>query len=124
MLGQLQFLVGLIAIGFDIAAIVYFCDWLGKTDWLMGHVYGPASSILTATWTAIAGLIAAAAWIALALIKKLRGSSVKSPKRDWRHIVQGVILLVLLAPAGLIAAVGISELPRAQRELQTQRVRD
>lgn len=119
-----QMLIGLIAVGFDVVAIAYFVDWFGKTDWLMGHTYGPASSIIAALWTASVGVIGTGIWVAIALFRKF-GSSAESRKkrRSWPVMVQGVLLILLLGPAGIIAAVGVAELPRARGELQVQRIK-
>jgi hypothetical protein len=111
------------ALALDIAALACFGDWIAKTDWLFGHVYGPASSILAALWTAGASLVLAAAWIGLTVFRRFSASAGKATKRNWSLLIQGVILVALLPPVGLIAALGVSELPRARGELQTQRIR-
>jgi uncharacterized membrane protein len=82
MLRLLQILSGLIALVFNVFAILYFGDWFGKTDWLMGHVYGPASSIIAAVWTASAGVIATAIWMAVALFRRFGSSAERQEKRS------------------------------------------
>ncbi len=124
MLRLAQVLIGLIAVGFDVVAMAYFVDWFGKTDWLMGHSYGPASSTIAALRTASLGVIGTGIWIAIALFRRFGSSSERQNKRRrWPVILQSVLLIVLLGPAGIIVAVGVAELPRARRELQVQRIK-
>jgi hypothetical protein len=124
MLRFAQPLIALIAVGFNVVAIAYFMDWFGKTDWLMGHRYGPASSIIIALWTASASAIGIGIWIAMALFIKFRSSAEKHKKGvRWLFVVQAVLMVCLIGPAGIIVSVGVAELPRARQELPLQRIK-
>lgn len=115
-------MIGLITLAIDVIAIAYFCDWFGKTDWLMGHTYGPASSLIAAMWTAIAGIIGTAIWIAIALFRRSQFSAEKQEKRSKWLVLQGVILVLLLLPTGIIVAMVVPDLPHARTQLRVQHI--
>lgn len=123
MLHQLQKIIGLVALASGICGIVCFCVWLGDTDWLMGHTYGSATSIIAAFWTASVGLIGTGICLMLAMLTK---PDVDGDVRenDTRWLVrQRYALALLLVPVGIVAAISLSELPRARQLLNAKRIR-
>ena len=123
LLRQLQIIFGSIALLANVVAIIFFFDWLGKTDWLMGHVYGPASSILTATWSAGIGVLCAVIWSAIAFLKTSSFPEGRQQKRaGWRLFRGGVFGLLALAGV-VIFAFGMFESPRARRKLEMQQIK-
>ena len=120
----IQIIVGSIAILCNVAAIIFFSDWLGKTDMLMGHVYGPASSILTATWSSGVGILFVVIWWVIPLFRKVNSSEARpQQKRSRWRLVQGSVAVLLTLSGVLIFAFGLLELPHARRQFVVQRIK-
>ena len=123
LLRQLQITVGSIALVANVVAIIFFFDWLGQTDWLMGHVYGPASSILTATWSAGVGVLCAVIWLAIAFFNKSSFTEGRQQKRTGWRLLRGGVLGLLALSGVVIFAFGMLELPHALRKLDVQQIK-
>jgi HEAT repeats len=123
MLRGLQIAAVIGAVVLDILGIVYFVLWLGATDWLFGHTQGPPAYIITALWAAGAGLVATAIWLVLAVVGGIRTRAPIGQGRGRRVVWQAAGLVLLAIPTALIAAIGISELPRAQEKARIDRIK-
>jgi HEAT repeats len=122
MMRIIQIATALIAIVCDIVAIGCFVAWLGKTDWLMGHTYGPSSFIFRALWTACAGILATGIWASITLFRRSRLPATSQRGRDLGTILQMVTLVLMLVPVLGVAAISFLERPRAQLEQQIERM--
>lgn len=120
---QIQRITGIAAIAFGVCSIVCFCVWLEGTDWLMGHTYGSASSIIAAFWTASVSVTGTGICLVLALFTKSAHDG-DARKNDVRWLVrQRYALALMLIPVGLVAVVSYFQLQRANQVLQVKRIR-
>lgn len=123
MLRLTQIIAGSIALLFLVISISFFSDWLGKTDFLMGHTYGPATSLLTATWSAGAGILFSVAWIGVGVLRKCRVMKAGQPKQSGWRLLQGVAIVLLATVGVIIFAIGILEHPHARQQFDVQRLK-
>lgn len=102
-------------------AIVFFLQWLGKTDLMFGHYHGPPPWLIAALIAAAISILANVAWWGGWIVMSLRSTTTSvaeaAPRSRWSRALPAIGMFLLLVPTALIAFSASQDLPRARREL-------
>ncbi|MEO7402603.1 MAG: HEAT repeat domain-containing protein [Burkholderiales bacterium] len=102
-------------------AIVFFLQWVGKTDLMFGHYHGPPPWLIAAFSAAVISIVANVAWWGGWVATKTRPAGSPQPESEpqsrWSRAKPAIGMFLLLVPTALIALVAAEDLPRARREL-------